>query len=781
MKEQESINLREFVVFQQLKVGPVIIETRRIKVPYELTKTDGTKAKNELIYTYLEKVFDKKIAVDVNLASMMASQVAINYGLFCEEILFDGLLDETDQRFIKDAIENTSREIYVNKLLGPNEFLKTPYRSVAIQKSRHYTAAKISFINSAYQNSLLNWNHIETHKEDYAILSSGGKDSLLTYGLLKDLNKNAHPVFINEAGRHWFTAINAFKYFEKSEPNTARVWCNSDRIFNWMLRQMPFIKENFDEIRSDMYPIRLWTVAVFLFGVLPIARKRKTGNILIGDEYDTTQKLNYHGITHYGGLYDQSKYFDNALSRYYMKKGWGIHQYSLLRSLSELMIQKILVKNYPKLQAQQVSCHAAHEENGRIYPCGNCEKCRRIVGMLSALDEDPRDCGYNDRQISNGLKALEAKKVKQIGSDAAHLFYLLVEKGLIEKNNHTSRLAKAHSLIMTLRFDNERSMPSDLPVHIRKPLIELLLPLCEGASYLKNRRWETIDILNSPLINASYPFETKETKNNIKMSEHDRNEYLWERMTWVEIEERLKVVDTAILPCGAIEQHGPHLPVDIDYYDAVYLANRVAEACSDPKPFVLPPIPYGVSYHHEDFKGTLSVTNDALSRFVYDIGMTLAKNGIKKIVILNGHGDNAPTLSYAAQMINRDAEIFVCVDTGETSDIDLYDLIETSNDIHAGEIETSTTLALRPEMVQMDKAVNETISFGSDYLDYTSERGVPWYVRTKKISETGVMGDPTKATAEKGSKMWEIMVSHLVKFIEEIKKSELKDLYQKRY
>lgn len=259
------------------------------------------------------------------------------------------------------------------------------------------------------------------------------------------------------------------------------------------------------------------------------------------------------------------------------------------------------------------------------------------------------------------------------------------------------------------------------------------------------------------------------------------DKYNWEEMTWPEITERLKTVDTAILPCGAIEQHGPHLPVDIDYYDAVYLAKRVAEACSHPRPFVLPAIPYGVSYHHEDFKGTLSVTNDALSRFVYDIGMNLARCGIKKIIIINGHGDNMPTLSYAAQMINRDAEIFVCVDTGETSDIDMEGLIDTHNDIHAGEIETSTTLALRPEMVQMDKAVNETMKFGSKYLDYSSDRGVNWYVRTKKISESGIMGDPTKATAEKGHKMWELMTEHLVAFVNDIKESNLEDLYQPRY
>jgi creatinine amidohydrolase len=257
--------------------------------------------------------------------------------------------------------------------------------------------------------------------------------------------------------------------------------------------------------------------------------------------------------------------------------------------------------------------------------------------------------------------------------------------------------------------------------------------------------------------------------------------FLWEEMTWKEIEAYLLNVDTVILPCGAIEQHGPHLPVDIDFFDAKYLAYKVAEGCSDPKPLVLPTIPFGVSYHHQDFKGTISVTNNALSLFVYDIGMSLAQNGIKKIIIINGHGDNSPTLNYAAQMINRDAKIFVCVDTGETSDIDIYELTETTNDIHAGEIETSTTLAIRPDTVQMDKAVDSTLKFGSSFLDFDNDRAVNWYARTSRLSENGVMGDPTKATKEKGEKIWEIMIHNLVKFVDSIKEKSLDELYQKRY
>ena len=258
-------------------------------------------------------------------------------------------------------------------------------------------------------------------------------------------------------------------------------------------------------------------------------------------------------------------------------------------------------------------------------------------------------------------------------------------------------------------------------------------------------------------------------------------DYLWATLSWPEIRDRLKIVDTAILPCGAIEQHGPHLPLDVDFFDSEYLAKKVAENCKDPKPFVLPAIPYGVSYHHSDFKGTLSVTNNALSSLIYDIGMSLAHNGVKKIVILNGHGDNSPTLSYAAQMINRDARIFVCVETGETSDVDLYNLIETSNDIHAGEIETSTTLAIRPELVDMDKAVDDTLDLDNVYLDYTSERGVNWYVHTKSLTHSGVMGDATKATAEKGKKMWDIMIKKMVDFVETIKNTPSDKLFQNRY
>jgi len=485
--------LNDFIVFDKLKVHNLIVEPKRVRASY--TVITGDKEESiDLIYSYDNPFFNRDSADDLNLASMMVAQVAMNYGLFCREIEFDGVYDRVDRRFLKEFIENTSREIITNKLLIDNEFIKPEYENPIFEKQERYTYAKLIFKNSDYTKlKQQEENHVSVDYSHFAILSSGGKDSLLTYGMVNEFG-TAHPVFINESGRHWFTAVNAYRRFSLNEPNTVKPWCNSDRVFNWVLRRMPFIRKNYTQIRADIYPIRLWTVAVFLFGALPVVIKKNIGNVLIGNEYDTTKTDITHGIKHYNGLYDQSKYFDNAMTKYYSDKKWHINQYSILRTLSEMLIIKVLLKRYPELQKEQISCHAAIEKAKRMYPCGKCEKCRRIIGMLTALDETPERCGYSTTQIRHGLCQLEQKSVKQIGSDAAHLYYLLTEKGAIQKNNFTKKIAREHNEIMMLRIHKQRSNLEDLPRYIIEPLFKILEQYSEGAVIFDDGKWQPVDI-----------------------------------------------------------------------------------------------------------------------------------------------------------------------------------------------------------------------------------------------------------------------------------------------
>ena len=477
-------------VFDKLEIGPVKLNKRSLKMPYTVYYS-GKKHSCDLIYSYTEDVFVPENLADQNLAGMIGAQLALNYGLFCSKIVFLGAFTKADASFINKMMENTSREIYVKKFLEPHPFIVGKAASLPTVKQKKYTRAKIEFKDIHHllqQSPALPW---KIKDSSYCILSSGGKDSLLSYGLINELGKETHPIYINESGRHWYTALNAFRYFEKNIPNTAKVWTNCDRLFNWMKRQMPFVKMNFSNYRMDEYPIRLWTVAVFLFGALPLMRKRGIGRLVIGDEFDTTRIMNHKGIPHYDGLFDQSRYFDEALTKYFSKKKWNILQFSILRHLAEIMIQKVLVKRYPELQSEQVSCHATHINSRRVYPCGNCEKCRRIICVLMAMDEDPTRCGYTKEQITSCLGSLESLKINQIGEDANQLFFLLSRKGL---NNVINSKFSDNPNTMKLRFDPVASPPETIPLDIRKAVLSIMNEYTEGAVIRSGKEWKDYSI-----------------------------------------------------------------------------------------------------------------------------------------------------------------------------------------------------------------------------------------------------------------------------------------------
>jgi creatinine amidohydrolase/Fe(II)-dependent formamide hydrolase-like protein len=812
MKRVENDPLDKLRVWDRLRIGPTKVEQRRLVTRYSLRHGRKT-VETDLIYRYEEEVFDPADPTCQNLASMISAQVALNYGLFCKEMVFEGSFDARDQRFIREFASNTAREIYALKLLQPNPFLVGDVAHLPVVKKDNYLAAKINFTSSP-ETRVVQASRWATEDARQAVLSSGGKDSLLSYGILGEIGPPPHAIFVNESGRHWFTALNAYRHLAETDQNTARAWTNCDRVFAWMLRQMPFVRPDFAAVRSDEYPIRLWTVAVFLFGALPLLRKRGIGRLVIGDEFDTTARGRLHGIVHYNGLYDQSLFFDRAMSRYFHGKGWGVDQFSILRPLSEILIEKTLVERFPDLQAHQVSCHATHVENGRVKPCGRCEKCRRIVAMLAAFGHDPGRCGYTEDQVHACLVAFARRGVHQETAGAEHLTYLLAERGVLPGDVEPAHKPRPHPEVASLRYDPERSPLDTVPADLRAPLHQILLGHAEGALRREGRKWVELDGLSEEALGTPrtreavgrapqlpVKFDTEPSASGVdgpspatgaasrwKLSDHLRARtaasaapYLLGSMTWPEAESRLATVDIALLPVGAIEQHGAHLPLDTDAFDADVLAREVAAGCSEPTPIVLPLIPYGVSYHHDDFKGTVSVGPDTLAQLVRDVGMAVARNGVRKLVIINGHGGNIPALHFSAQMINRDAHIFVCVDSGESSDTDVESLAETPNDVHAGEIETSTSLYLRPQLVQIDKAKKSVPKFSIPYLNFSSKRSVGWYGRTEKISTSGVLGDPTQATREKGERMWRLMVDNLVRLVEDLKGMTLEEIHQRRY
>ena len=213
--------------------------------PYRVTR-QGETHETELIYKFEEDVFHPEVPAAQNLADMMAVQVALNYGLSVRRLFLSADLTSMISGLFRiwpeiPPVRSTSRNFW-----NPIPCKRRGCDASHSQKES-YLRAKPLFQGDDGRFKNLFSTRMEKQEgaaSRYAVLSSGGKDSLLSYGLLNEMGLEVHPIFVNESGRHWFTALNAYRHFRDDIPFTSRVWTNSDRVFNWMLRHLPFIRKD---------------------------------------------------------------------------------------------------------------------------------------------------------------------------------------------------------------------------------------------------------------------------------------------------------------------------------------------------------------------------------------------------------------------------------------------------------------------------------------------------------------------------------------------------------
>jgi creatinine amidohydrolase len=260
------------------------------------------------------------------------------------------------------------------------------------------------------------------------------------------------------------------------------------------------------------------------------------------------------------------------------------------------------------------------------------------------------------------------------------------------------------------------------------------------------------------------------------MSSRASTEYRYEKLTWPEINDAVDMGKVCIVPCGAVEQHGPHLPLDVDIVCPQGVAYGVGRLVPE-KVLVLPPVWYGYTGHVMDFPGTINTHYETFINQVLDIAKSLAYHGFKKIILLNGHGSNMPNLDLAARRTNleTDAEcVLIAWWNLLTVDKEFFPRWRQSKFpggcAHACELETSMYLYLDGDNVRKDEIKNGVVSFNEDnspfnWVDLFAAGPATVISWTSSYSETGVLGEAELATAEKGRQVYEESVKQLGRFI----------------
>jgi creatinine amidohydrolase len=252
---------------------------------------------------------------------------------------------------------------------------------------------------------------------------------------------------------------------------------------------------------------------------------------------------------------------------------------------------------------------------------------------------------------------------------------------------------------------------------------------------------------------------------------------LLETMTWPEA--RTAASDggrVVLLPVGAIEQHGPHLPVDVDNRIVTWLCDEAARRRPD-LIMSVPPIHYGFNEHNMGFPGTISVEVEHFVDYVYDVCRSFVRQGHTRIVLINGHGSNSmPCALIARRIVNHSADALAAAINHWNLARDLAARIRETpigGMAHACEYETSWYLFLDPSLVKMDRAVSDMLAYASAqvWVDLMAGDGPVTLINDfSRISNgSGVEGDPATASAEKGERYAEEEVRNLIDFCAEFK------------
>ncbi len=262
-----------------------------------------------------------------------------------------------------------------------------------------------------------------------------------------------------------------------------------------------------------------------------------------------------------------------------------------------------------------------------------------------------------------------------------------------------------------------------------------------------------------------------------------RHSYRLEELSWPQAQAAFDAGAMAVVPVGSLEQHGRHLAVNTDNVIADAVAeDAVRRATADGLNVLLcPGIHYGYTMHNMDFPGTVTLRMETLLELGADVVSSLVHHGCRKIVLLSTHGSNWSILDLVSRRVmNRHPEALVAVASPikmAASELEKHrEAKMTGGMSHGCELETSLMLWLRPELVEMDKAVfdvsqPESKFYWRDIL--RGSRGVAMADLTRHASRTGLVGDPTVATAEKGRLFLDIIVSTVVEFLAEFSRRQV--------
>lgn len=257
----------------------------------------------------------------------------------------------------------------------------------------------------------------------------------------------------------------------------------------------------------------------------------------------------------------------------------------------------------------------------------------------------------------------------------------------------------------------------------------------------------------------------------------------WQELSTKSLEDSDRAMIIAILPVGAIEQHGPHLPLGVDAMINQGIVERALDRLPDGiQALALPMLPVGKSDEHIDFPGTLTLGAETVTRLWREVGASVARAGVRKLVLFNSHGGQVAIMDVVARDLRIHEKMLVMAYSWFAGGLPdgLFPEDEVRYGIHAGAIETSMMLHLRPDLVEMGKAMNfepvmtEMARDGYRRLTPVGAGRMGW--QAQDLHPSGACGNAAAADADKGRVLVDHAAGALIELLVEMDRFPLSRL-----
>ncbi|MDA0839080.1 MAG: creatininase family protein [Planctomycetota bacterium] len=249
---------------------------------------------------------------------------------------------------------------------------------------------------------------------------------------------------------------------------------------------------------------------------------------------------------------------------------------------------------------------------------------------------------------------------------------------------------------------------------------------------------------------------------------------LWQEMLRHEFMEALENDPVVIVPVGSVEQHGPHCPMDVDISAPFFMAAEVATRIDDFPVIVAPPIWSGFTHYNMGFPGTISLRLETFQNLLADIFRSIHANGFKRIISINGHGGNSAPCRAVSWQVAEENVFTLSFNWWDAVEAELCEWSATDEGVgHGGEWETAVQLHLRGHLVDKTRLAKDE----TGTQPFREELSFAEFAERRRDTkhDTGIMGDATVATAEKGKRIFDLVCDRLVKLVREYHQLPVRD------